>query len=81
MSNFRLKEVASEAENVPFFNSFYTAAKFTKLIGLFGQLISGVTEFYCIFKMLGGDYTTGINSFGIVRCKYRAFGIRAKVHF
>jgi hypothetical protein len=56
MSNLRLKEVANEATNKDFYNSFFTASKVTFLIGLFGQLISALTEFHFIFSATGGAY-------------------------
>jgi hypothetical protein len=56
MSNLRLKEVANEATNKDFYNSFFTASRVTTLIGYFGQLISSITEFHFIFVALGGAY-------------------------
>jgi hypothetical protein len=56
MSNLRLKEVAKEATNKDFYNSFFTASKVTFLIGLFGQLISSITEFHFIYAVSGGAY-------------------------
>jgi len=56
MSNLRLKEVANEATNKDFYNSFFTSSKVTTLIGYFGQLISALTEFHFIFSATGGDY-------------------------
>jgi hypothetical protein len=56
MANLRLKEVAKEATNKDFYNSFFTSSKVTFLIGLFGQLISSVTEFHFIYAILGGSY-------------------------
>jgi Zn finger protein HypA/HybF involved in hydrogenase expression len=56
MSNLRLKEVANEATNKDFFNSFFTASKVTMIIGYFGQLISSLTEFHFIFSATGGTY-------------------------
>jgi ribosomal protein S27AE len=57
MTNLRLKEVAKEATNKDFYNSFFTASNVTYIIGLFGQLISSLTEFHFIFSALGGSYT------------------------
>jgi len=56
MSNLRLKEVANEATNKDFYNQFFTASKVTFIIGLFGQLLSSVTEFHFIFSATGGAY-------------------------
>jgi len=56
MANLRLKEVANEATNKDFFNSFFTVSKFTMIIGYFGQLISSITEFHFIFSATGGAY-------------------------
>jgi hypothetical protein len=56
MSNLRLKEVAKEATNKDFYNSFFTSSKVTTLIGYFGQLISALTEFHFIFSAAGGAY-------------------------
>jgi hypothetical protein len=56
MSNLRLKEVANEATNKDFYNSFFTSSKVTFLIGVFGQLISSITEFHFIFCATGGAY-------------------------
>ena len=56
MSNIRLKEVAKEATNKEFYDSFFTSSKITNLIGLFGQLISSITEFHFVFSCLGGTY-------------------------
>jgi hypothetical protein len=56
MSNLRLKEVANEATNKDFYNSFFTSSKVTTLIGYFGQLISALTEFHFIFSATGGAY-------------------------
>jgi hypothetical protein len=60
MSNIQLKEVAKEATNKEFFNSFATASKVTSLIGFFGQFISGLTEFHFVFSALGGVYDSTI---------------------
>jgi len=56
MSNLRLKEVANEATNKDFYNSFFTSSKVTNLIGYFGQFISALTEFHFIFSATGGAY-------------------------
>jgi hypothetical protein len=56
MSNLRLKEVANEATNKDFYNSFFTASRVTTLIGYFGQFISALTEFHFIFTATGGAY-------------------------
>jgi hypothetical protein len=50
------KEVVSNATNTDFFNLFFKSESVTKLIGYFGQGISGVTEFHFIFSSLGGSY-------------------------
>jgi uncharacterized membrane protein len=56
MANLRLKEVANEATNKDFFNSFFTASRKIFIIGVFFQIISSVTEFHFIFKATGGAY-------------------------
>jgi hypothetical protein len=56
MANLRLKEVANEATNKDFYNSFFTSSKVTTLIGYFGQFISALTEFHFIFSAAGGAY-------------------------
>ena len=56
MSNLRLKEVANEATNKDFYNSFFTSSKVTNTIGFFGQFISSLTEFHFIFSALSGAY-------------------------
>jgi hypothetical protein len=56
MPNLRLKEVANEATNKDFYNSFFTVSKVTMIIGYFGQLISSLTEFHFIFSAAGGTY-------------------------
>jgi hypothetical protein len=56
MANLRLKEVANEATNKDFYNSFFTSSKVTNTIGFFGQFISSLTEFHFIFSALSGAY-------------------------
>jgi hypothetical protein len=56
MPNLRLKEVANEATNKDFHNSFFTANKMTMTLGYFGQFISAISEFHFIFSISGGSY-------------------------
>lgn len=50
------KEVVSNATNKDFFNLFFKSQNVTRLIGFFGQFISGLTEFHFIFSGVGGVY-------------------------
>jgi hypothetical protein len=68
MSNLRLKEVANEATNKDFYNSFFTASKVTMIIGYFGQLISSLTEFHFIFSATGGAYQPPFTISNILPC-------------
>jgi hypothetical protein len=56
MPNLRLKEVANEATNKDFFNSFSISNKVTMTLGYFGQFISAISEFHFIFSISGGSY-------------------------
>jgi hypothetical protein len=51
------KEIVSNATNTDFFNLFFKSQSVTKLIGYFGQIISGATEFHFIYSGVGGVYT------------------------
>ena len=66
MTNIKHKEVAKEATNKDFYNSFFTSSKITHLIGLFGQLISSLTEFHFIFSALSGSYNPFVHQSNIL---------------
>lgn len=57
------KEVISKADDKKFFDLFWKSKKVTNIIGIFGQFISGITEFNFIFKMTGGDYEWNVKNF------------------
>lgn len=50
------KEVLSKPTNTDFFNLFFKSQSVTHLIGVFGQVISGLTEFYFIFSATDGSF-------------------------
>lgn len=50
------KEILSKPTNTDFFNLFFKSQSVTYLIGAFGQVISGLTEFYFIFSATGGYF-------------------------
>jgi hypothetical protein len=56
------KEVVSAATNKDFFNLFFKSTNVTALIGYFGQLISGLTEFHFVFTAVGGAYEFSIDN-------------------
>jgi ribosomal protein S27AE len=56
------KEVVSTATNKDFFNLFFKSTNVTALIGYFGQLISGLTEFHFVFTAVGGAYEFSIDN-------------------
>jgi hypothetical protein len=49
------KEVLSKPTNQDFFNLFFKSQSVTYLIGIFGQIISGFTEFYFVFTATKGS--------------------------
>jgi len=50
------KEILSDATEKSFFNLFFKAKSVTLLIGYFGQLVSGLTEFHFVFSAAQGLY-------------------------
>ena len=66
MTNLQLKETVSKPSNSDFYNQFFTSNNVTRLIGLFGQFISALTEFHFIYSALGGVYSPfmDINNLG-----------------
>ena len=49
------KEVLGDAKDTKFFTNFFTSNKVTFVIGLVGQILSGITEFIFIFRACGGE--------------------------
>ena len=50
------KEILSDATEKSFFDLFFKAKSVTLIIGYFGQLVSGLTEFHFVFSAADGVY-------------------------
>lgn len=53
--NLKLVESYSDAKNERFFNSFFNANNSTRLVGLFGQIVSAITEFLTVLHLFKID--------------------------
>lgn len=50
------KEILTDATEKNFFNLFFKSKSVTLIIGYFGQLVSGLTEFHFVFSAAQGTY-------------------------